>query len=272
VVLPNELVRVLTEREIANQNIETFRKEKEAEIQRIEKQQAKGTADMQETLARSQVEVQININKAEARKAEADGEAAYIEKTGAAHGAKIRAIYMARAQGYEAQVQALGRGPTALVNAINSLSEGKMKIIPDVLVSGGSGGALEGLAATLMKTFSDAGSGGNGDMLKDLFRGKKQEKKDDGDSIEKEMQEEHEEMFVEPKPPAMSGQIREQLNMEKARATSRPVPKPGRSGKAVSTPAPTRIPQQAQGAVQGKNVPVREPKKPNPADEIWPDL
>jgi hypothetical protein len=155
VVLPKELVMVLTEREIANQNIETFKKEKEAEEQRVMKQQAKGTADMQEDLARSQVEVEININKAKARKAQADGESFYIEKTGAAHGAKIRAVGLARAEGYEAQVRALGQIPTAVVNAINALSEGNMKVMPDVLVTGASGsGALEGLAATLMKKFN----------------------------------------------------------------------------------------------------------------------
>jgi uncharacterized membrane protein YqiK len=156
VVLPRELVEVLTEREIANQNIETFKMEKEAEDQRIARQQSMGTADMQLALAKSQVEVEINMNKAKARKAEADGEATYIEKTGAAHGAKIRAVGLARAEGYEAQVRALGQIPTALVNAINALSEGNMKIIPDVLVTGGNGGSgsLEGLAATLIKKFT----------------------------------------------------------------------------------------------------------------------
>jgi len=156
VVLPRELVEVLTEREIANQNIETFKMEKEAEDQRIARQQSMGTADMQLALAKSQVEVEINMNKAKARKAEADGEATYIEKTGAAHGAKIRAVGLARAEGYEAQVRALGQIPTALVNAINALSEGNMKIMPDVLVTGGNGGSgsLEGLAATLIKKFT----------------------------------------------------------------------------------------------------------------------
>ncbi|MCP5053270.1 MAG: hypothetical protein GY940_39255, partial [bacterium] len=64
VVLPQELVTVLTEREIANQNIATYKKEKEAEDQRITRQQATGTADMQHALAKSQVEVEININMA----------------------------------------------------------------------------------------------------------------------------------------------------------------------------------------------------------------
>jgi hypothetical protein len=46
VVVPGDLVNVLTEREIANQEIETYRKQREAEDERIAMEQAKGTADM----------------------------------------------------------------------------------------------------------------------------------------------------------------------------------------------------------------------------------
>jgi hypothetical protein len=65
-------------------------------------------------------------------------------------------VGLARAEGYEAQVRALGQIPTAVVNAINALSEGNMKIIPDVLVTSGNNGlgSIEGLAATLMKKFN----------------------------------------------------------------------------------------------------------------------
>jgi hypothetical protein len=48
----------------------------------------------------------------------------------------------------------------ALVNVIASLSEGRAKFVPDILVTGGGngGGALDGLAATAMRFFN----GGNG--------------------------------------------------------------------------------------------------------------
>ena len=57
-------------------------------------------------------------------------------------------------------MDALGSNATALVNVISSLSEGKAKFVPDILVTGGGngGGALEGLAATTMRFFN----GGNG--------------------------------------------------------------------------------------------------------------
>lgn len=154
VVLPEGMVKVLTEREIANQEIDTFKKQKESQDQRIMMEHAKGTADMQSQLAQSKVGVDIKQNNSSARKAEADGEATFIRETGAAKGAEVEAIGMARAKAYEAQVKALGMNQTAIVNAINSLSEKNMKIMPDILVTGGgNNGPIDGLAGVLMKYF-----------------------------------------------------------------------------------------------------------------------
>ncbi|HTY07760.1 MAG TPA: SPFH domain-containing protein, partial [Candidatus Edwardsbacteria bacterium] len=151
VILPEDLVKVLTSREIANQEIETFKKQKEAQDQRITTEQAKGTADMQAALAQSKVGVDIKTNNANARKAEADGEAAYIRETGAAKGAEVEAVGMARAKAYEAQVKALGQTQTAVVNAITALADKGAKVMPEILVAGGGTSSLDGLAATLMK-------------------------------------------------------------------------------------------------------------------------
>lgn len=155
VVLPEDLVRVLTEREIANQQVETYRRQKEAEETRVSMEQAKGTADMQAELARSQVGIDINANNAEARKKQADGEATFIRETGAAKGAEVEAVGLARAMGYQKQVEALGQQATALVNLAGALAEGRNRFVPEVLVAGGSNsGAFEGLAATLIKMLS----------------------------------------------------------------------------------------------------------------------
>lgn len=155
VVLPEELVQVLTQREIANQEIETYRKQTEAQNNRVDMEQSKGTADMQADLARSKVGVDIMANNADARKKEAEGEAIYIRETGAAKGAEVEAIGLARAMGYKKQVEALGPQATALVNLASALADSKNRFVPEVLVAGGNGtgGALEGLAATLIGNF-----------------------------------------------------------------------------------------------------------------------
>lgn len=174
VVFPPDLVRVLTEREIARQEIETFQRQKDAQVQRIETEQAKGTADMQADLAKSKVGVDIKTNNANARKAEADGEAFYISETGAAKGAEVEAVGMARAKAYKAQVAALGQAPTALVNSVDALSRSGTSFVPQILVAGGgAGGVLEGLAAQIMGRLTDhakandSGNGGRDEMARD---------------------------------------------------------------------------------------------------------
>jgi hypothetical protein len=161
VILPEDLVKVLTQREIANQEIDTYRKQRSAQDERIAMENAKGTAEMQADLAKSKVGVDIKTNNANARTEEARGEAEFIRQTGTARGAEVEAVGLARARGYEAQVRALGSNATALVNVIAALSEGTSKFVPDILVTSGSngGGALDGLAATAMRFL--AGNGGS---------------------------------------------------------------------------------------------------------------
>jgi hypothetical protein len=162
VELPEDLVKVLTQREIANQEIETYKKQRSAQEERISMENSKGTAEMQADLAKSKVGVDIKTNNANARTEEARGESEFIRQTGAAQGAEVEAVGLARARGYEAQVRALGSNATALVNVITQLSEGTSKFVPDILVTSGSngGGAFDGLAATAMKYL--AGNGGPG--------------------------------------------------------------------------------------------------------------
>jgi regulator of protease activity HflC (stomatin/prohibitin superfamily) len=162
VILPVDLVTVLTHREIANQEIETYKKQRAAEEERIEMEQAKGTADMQGDLARSKVGISIKKNNADGRVAEAVGESEYIRQTGTAKGAEVEAVGLARAKGFEAQVNALGPNATALVNVIAALSEGHAKFVPDILVTGGNnGGAIEGLAAAAMRFLGNGGGNGH---------------------------------------------------------------------------------------------------------------
>jgi regulator of protease activity HflC (stomatin/prohibitin superfamily) len=164
---PDELVHVLTKREIANQEKATYAEQQRAEIVRIEMEKARGTADMQADLAKSAVGIDINNNEASAREAQARGEAAFVELTGRAEAAKTEAIGLAeakatealglaRAAGFREQTQALGQTATALVAVANAVAEGHITVVPEVLVAGG-GGALDGLAATLMRTLGTNG-------------------------------------------------------------------------------------------------------------------
>src|SRR4029078_10531074 len=84
VAFPAELVTVLTQREIAKQEKATCEEQERAQTSRINVEKARGTADMQGQLAQSQVSIDINRNQAEARAAQARGEASFVELTGKA--------------------------------------------------------------------------------------------------------------------------------------------------------------------------------------------
>lgn len=172
VVFPEQLVKVLTEREIANQERSTYEEQQRAQVVRVELEKARGTADMQASLAQAQVSIDIRSAEADAREQEARGEANYVSTTGKAEATRIEAVGLAeakatealglaRAEGYRAQTDAIGAGPTAVVAVANSIAEGQIDIMPEVLVTGGGGGAFEGLAATLMRMFGVRRDGGN---------------------------------------------------------------------------------------------------------------
>ena len=160
VVLPEEIVSVLTQREIANQEKATFLAQREAQLTRIDMEKQAGLADRQRDLAGSEVEITIKENRARARKAEADGEATYIEETGRARGAEIEAVGLARAKGFAAQVEALGADATATVNVVSELVKSQSRFVPDILVTG-SGDATSAGIMGFLREFQRRGSAGS---------------------------------------------------------------------------------------------------------------
>jgi len=149
VALPEELTRVLKEREIANQEIATFEKKRQAEAERKNVAEATGIADMQGEVVRARLGVTVRRDLAAARKADADGEAYYLSETGKASAVAVEAEGLARARGYEAQVAALGGDHTARITIARELAAAKVAIVPQIS-SGGRGGAGEGLLGLLL--------------------------------------------------------------------------------------------------------------------------
>jgi uncharacterized membrane protein YqiK len=165
VILPAELVEVLTRREIANQEIETFKMQQKAQEQRVSTEATTGKADMQRDLAKSSIGIDIRKNNADSRMQEARGESEYIKQTGTAQAdviraqgtaqaEVIRAQGLSKAEGFRAQNQAIGSVSTTLVNIATVLAEKGIQIMPQILVAGG-GNAIEGLAATLTKAVAN---------------------------------------------------------------------------------------------------------------------
>lgn len=195
VVFPDELVQVLTRREIARQEKATYAAQQDAQQARIALEAQRGEADMQQDLAKSRVSVEINKSNAEAAVAAAEGTAQVTRKTSQAEADKIAAIGkanasateamgvanakstealgmanaksaealgLANARAYTAQKEAIGAEQTAVVAIVEEIAKNGLKITPDVLVgSGGDGqggiGALASLVQlALMKQVSPA--------------------------------------------------------------------------------------------------------------------
>lgn len=161
VLLPPELVQVLTQREIANQEKATFAAQREAQDARIALEATRGRADMQQRLATAQVSIDINTADASAAVAKAEGERQVLEKTGAGEAARIRsigeangeaerAVGIGKAAGYKEQRDAIGAAQTALVAALAEVGKGGTQIVPQTLILGGAGGASEGLLQLLL--------------------------------------------------------------------------------------------------------------------------
>ena len=165
---PEELSIVLREREIATQEAETFQQQKKAQDQRIETEQARGRADQQVELAKSEVNIAIAKNLAEAKKRQAEGDAFFTKTTGEGQAASIRATGTAEADaaqakglalaaGLQAQKVAVGEQATLLVNVIKAIADGHVKVTPEVMVSGaGADGSSQGLLALVMGQMSGA--------------------------------------------------------------------------------------------------------------------
>lgn len=168
VVFPDDLVQVLTSREIAAQEKATFAQQRDAQVARVSLEQQRGVADMQSQLAQANVSIDIEKSKAEAARARAEGEAAVITTTGVAEATRTQAIGqatasaeealgLARAKGFEAQRKAIGSEQTALVAALREVSAGHVKIVPDIQVGADGGGVIGGLGALLMRNLATNG-------------------------------------------------------------------------------------------------------------------
>jgi hypothetical protein len=160
VVLPEQIVGVLTAREIATQQVETFKAEKNAQDQRLEVEASKGRADMQTLLAKSSIGINIAENDANAVKKTADGEAYKLDVVGKASAVKTREQGLAVAAGLEAQQAAIGKDQAAIVNAVKALAEGTQHFMPQNLAltvggEGGLGGSLAALVPLLMRNLQD---------------------------------------------------------------------------------------------------------------------
>jgi regulator of protease activity HflC (stomatin/prohibitin superfamily) len=125
----------------------------------------RATADQQPTLVASEIAVKVATQKktemitlaegtAEAKALEGTGEGKRLKAIGDGEASKIAAIGEATAQAYSKQQEAIGEEAIKQIKIVEliaaAIENGNIKIVPDVLVTGG-GNAADGLMGMLTK-------------------------------------------------------------------------------------------------------------------------
>jgi len=174
VVLPVELTKTVTDRQIATQEKATFKTQMEAQEERKKLENATAQADMQKQVVESERGVDISKNLADAaiRKAEGESEAVKlqaaanaeaikfkagadaeaIQKTGFAEAGIILEKGKSTAESYKLQVDAMGKDNFGQLKIIEQIAQNNMKLIPETLISGGGNGSgnLENMMGVLL--------------------------------------------------------------------------------------------------------------------------
>lgn len=140
--IPETLLKTQTDRFLAREREKTYREQKMAEETRSALENATASADQQKHIVAAQAAVEIAKSQATAAIATAEGEAKQIT---------LRAE--ANQHAYKLLISEIGREGVLTIEMLKLIKEGKIKITPDVFVSGGGEGkntALSALAATML--------------------------------------------------------------------------------------------------------------------------
>ena len=186
VVLPLELTKTVSDRQIAKQEQETFQTQKQAQIERRELENATAQANMQKDVVHSErnVEIAENLAKSSVKKAEgeattlelnAKGKAKAVELAAEAESKSIKLIASAEAEkigkvgkaeaeiilekgkstgeAYKLQAQAMGEGVFGQMKIVEQIAQHNIKLIPDNLIIGngsnGNGSNIESMLGIL---------------------------------------------------------------------------------------------------------------------------
>ena len=166
---PAELMKTLTDRKLASEQKITYKTQKEAQEDRQQFEKQKSIADIQHDVVQAEQGVLIAEKKADAviksttgeatsielkakatanaTKLNASAEAERITVTGNAEAGKILAIGKSTAESYHLAVDAMGEENFTKLKVTQSIGEGGIKVMPDILISGSGGGgsSLDGL-------------------------------------------------------------------------------------------------------------------------------
>lgn len=130
------LLKTQTDKEIAIQQQEQFQQQAKAQEENIAVQEKTARAGKQKDVIDAKLSIEIEKDKADAarRKAEGVRDSTKYEADGIAY--RNREEGKGVADAYEAQAKVIGADKLALIKVVNEVSTGKIKIVPDFLITG----------------------------------------------------------------------------------------------------------------------------------------
>lgn len=173
VVLPEQLIKPVTDRQIAEQEKSTFKTQREAQDERKALENSTAQANMQKDVVTSERGVEIAKNvaqsavekstgekesmilsaagKAEAVKLEANAQAEATKVIAVADAEKIEKVGLAEAkiilekgkstaEAYKLEVDAMGQDGFVRIRVMDQLTKLQLKLVPDTLIMGGGNG------------------------------------------------------------------------------------------------------------------------------------
>lgn len=157
--MQKEIVKAQQSVEIAQRTADAAVKKAEGDANSLKLQvDAEATATKMRANAEAEATKMRAGAQAEATKLNASADAERISKTGLAEAEKIMAIGKSTAEAYELQVGAMGGDNFTRYKITEEIAKGNIKIIPDILIGGGTGtdGGINGLLGMKLMEMMDA--------------------------------------------------------------------------------------------------------------------
>jgi len=155
IVPPEQLMKTLTDRKIAEQERVTYETQRQAQTVRQELEQATALAatqakvvDAERQVAIAEFNARATVKSAqgdgEAKKINAEADANVLRTVGEAQAAKTRAVGAAEAEVIRLKIDSMEAGNYAVVQVADALSKSGTKLVPDIVAgaSGQGGGTL----------------------------------------------------------------------------------------------------------------------------------
>ena len=150
IVPPDELMKTLTDRKIAEQEQVTYETQRQAQVVKQELEQATALAATQAKVVDAERQVAIadfnakaTVKSAEgqaaAKKINAEADATVLRTVGNAEAAKTQAVGGAEAEVIKLKIASMESGNYAMVQVAEALAKSGVKLVPDVVAGGGTG-------------------------------------------------------------------------------------------------------------------------------------